>query len=444
MERSILACTDKGFCALLGQPLEGASTTIGLIIGVSIGCGVTTLVCMLCAFADRRRLASLALWCIALSAVLAVTITAPALLIRLVQTHTAPAYSCASADSLQLQTAPSSRAAAVLTVGLTLPCGLLDMLASNQTRGNAGNAMHDRYERFRMASRSWRQLRHDGVDLLYLCEGTPTAAQERTAMRLGFRALVGNVERSEAAGAPTLRGLLRTIESHAQTSLVGFINADLLLFGLSATAHAASRAFGQAPFLLVGKRCSLLPSMVPAQWTAHPGAQPSASALRSACAGRAGAAFAIDWFVFPRGLYPHARWPDIVIGHFHFDNLLLGEAHVACAEVVDATDAVVAVHVDHPSAKSSDRVAGNAHNMRLVPAAQTDPRSIELGDIDTASYWRAVRLDGIADGGRANASDIVRFDRARPKARRCYRSDAEHWAELQVVERARARRASCT
>ncbi len=53
----------------------------------------------------------------------------------------------------------------------------------------------------------------------------------------------------------------------------------------------------------------------------------------------------IDYFVFPRGLY--SEIPPLVIGRVGWDNWLVWKARSEGAAVVDATDAVVAIHQNH-------------------------------------------------------------------------------------------------
>jgi len=61
--------------------------------------------------------------------------------------------------------------------------------------------------------------------------------------------------------------------------------------------------------------------------------------------GRLEGAQAIDYFVFPRGLYP--RMPPFAIGRTAWDNWLLLDAWRRGAAVVDATAAITAIHFNH-------------------------------------------------------------------------------------------------
>lgn len=54
----------------------------------------------------------------------------------------------------------------------------------------------------------------------------------------------------------------------------------------------------------------------------------------------------IDYFVFPRGFYL-GQLPDLVIGRVHWDQWLVWKARAAGAAVVDASEAVMAIHQNH-------------------------------------------------------------------------------------------------
>ena len=61
--------------------------------------------------------------------------------------------------------------------------------------------------------------------------------------------------------------------------------------------------------------------------------------------GKSRGPYAIDYFVFPRGLYQ--QLPPFALGRPRFDNWLIWKARHAGAAVVDATPAVMAVHQNH-------------------------------------------------------------------------------------------------
>jgi hypothetical protein len=160
----------------------------------------------------------------------------------------------------------------------------------------------------RRALESWCAL---GVQVVLLGdeEGVGEAAREAGAVH------VGELERTEH-GTPRLDSALREADRVAEHPLRCFVNADVLLardlLGATRTvAEAAQR------FLIVGQTRE---------------------------DGRLRGAAAIDYFVFPAGLFGDV--PPFAIGRARFDNWLVWRARQE-GVVVDATRAVTAVHQPH-------------------------------------------------------------------------------------------------
>jgi hypothetical protein len=169
---------------------------------------------------------------------------------------------------------------------------------------------------------SWTALGED-VQVLLLGdeEGAGDAAREAGAEHLP------DLARTDR-GTPRLDAAFGAADRAARHGLRCFVNADVILFDdLPAAARAVSER--AESFLIVGQTVDV----------DEPGDRTDALARGE----RRGAA-ALDYFVFPVGLYENV--PPFAIGRACFDNWLVWRARQD-AIVVDATADVVAVHQRH-------------------------------------------------------------------------------------------------
>ncbi len=185
----------------------------------------------------------------------------------------------------------------------------------------------------RNALRSWAALRPRPDVLLF---GDEEGSAEICA-ELGLRH-VPRVARS-ARGAPRLDDLLAQTQTLATTPLAAYVNADIVLLDDFFRAVEAVREF---PCLLVGQRRDL-DVRDPIDF-ADPG---WAGRLRerALAEGRRAGKYGLDYFVFPRGLLREI--PPLTIGRIAWDNWLAYHARASGIPVVDATDAVAAIHQNH-------------------------------------------------------------------------------------------------
>jgi hypothetical protein len=129
-------------------------------------------------------------------------------------------------------------------------------------------------------------------------------------------------------GTPRLDSAFAEADRLARHELRCFVNTDVLLFddllgAASTVAQAASR------FLVVGRTLDI-------------DAPVGRGVARAR--GRPRGAAALDWFVFPAGLYKDV--PPFALGRACFDNWLVWQARQA-GIVVDASHDVVAAHLRH-------------------------------------------------------------------------------------------------
>ena len=270
----------------------------------------------------------------------------------------------------------------------------------------------------RNAIESWLALRHDvQVVLVGDEEGVDEAAR-----RVGVDH-VGGMARNDR-GTPRLDSAFECAATIAEWPLWCFVNADVLLLDdfLPAIERTAS-AFGE--FLLIGE-CRDLD--VAAQ---TPLRDPTVRLQLHELAidrGRLRGYAALDYFVFPKGLFDPV--PPFLIGRACFDNWLVWRARERGRPVVDATQSIVAVHQSHDyshvpggldeayygtEARYNEQLAGGRKHMyslhdathKLYPKGRTLP------------YWGSVfRAREKARAAKAEVDARIAARRARKSLQR--------------------------
>lgn len=137
-------------------------------------------------------------------------------------------------------------------------------------------------------------------------------------------------------GTPLLDDAFRRVDALARHQLRCFVNADVVLLPdlVSAVRRVAS---DHARFLLVGQTRDIA-------LAEEELASLEALRRRAQAAGTARGPAAIDWFVFPAGLFD--PMPPFAVGRAAFDNWMIWKAR-QLGPVIDATEAVVAIHQAH-------------------------------------------------------------------------------------------------
>ena len=142
-------------------------------------------------------------------------------------------------------------------------------------------------------------------------------------------------------GTPLVSDLFAQAQDIADTSLVCYVNADIVLMSDFLTAaRAADNKF--AEFLMIGQRWDV---DVREAWDF--GAPDWQDGLRKLVRQRGNLEdpTGIDYFLFPRGMY--ACVPPFAIGRGTWDNWLVYQSRARGIPVVDATSAVMVVHQNH-------------------------------------------------------------------------------------------------
>ena len=183
----------------------------------------------------------------------------------------------------------------------------------------------------RNALESWKALGDDvQVVLLGDDDGTAEAADACHAER------IPSLSRNEH-GTPRLDDAFRRVDAMARHPLRCFVNADIILLDdfLPAVRRAAAMA---ERFLMVGRSVDV------EDVTAAEAGNPAQLRSRALAAGVGRGAAALDYFVFPSGLF--GELPPFLVGRACFDNWLVWRARQA-GPVIDATRAVLAIHQAH-------------------------------------------------------------------------------------------------
>jgi len=178
---------------------------------------------------------------------------------------------------------------------------------------------------------------------------------------------VGGVERSER-GTPRLDSAFAAAATVARAPLWSLVNADIMLFeDFLPAIDGVAESFEK--FLMIGECRDLAVAGRVRPRNADTRERLRRQALDE---GRLRGCAALDYFVFPRGLFDPL--PPFLIGRASFDNWLVWRARDRGHAVVDATRCVVAIHQSHDYthvAGGKDAVYNGEearYNMRLAGA----------------------------------------------------------------------------
>ena len=187
----------------------------------------------------------------------------------------------------------------------------------------------------RNAISQWTRLRPKPEILLFGDEeGTAEMARE-----FGLRHFP-DVNRNEY-GTALLSDLFEKAHALASHNVLCYANADMMLLGdfMKAVQQVSS---WRDRFLMVGRRTNL-DLDEPAIYES-PGQEGRLRTLASQ-RGQLGIPAAVDYFVFPRALFPTI--PEFAIGRMRWDNWMIWRARGLKVAVVDASAVILAVHQNH-------------------------------------------------------------------------------------------------
>jgi hypothetical protein len=188
----------------------------------------------------------------------------------------------------------------------------------------------------RNALASWK-LAAPGAEVILF--GDEEGAAE-TAGELGIRH-VADVEKVEA-GPKVLRSFFDAAQRMARHEIVCYANCDIVLMEDFATA-VVKVAKEEKDFLMVGRRWDMdMPEPIAFEdcdWIEK-------LRERARLQGAQSSGDWIDYFAFRKGFYL-GKMPEMVIGRVYWDQWLVWKAQRTGAVVVDASEAVMAIHQNH-------------------------------------------------------------------------------------------------
>lgn len=187
----------------------------------------------------------------------------------------------------------------------------------------------------RNAISSWKALGPAARILLIGNEpGTAELADE-----LGV-AYVADIERNEH-GTPMLNDAFAKATQLTETPLLGYVNADVILLPdfLIAVEDLDRQVAGD--FLMIGRRTELALEAFSFEGTSDYEALEKSVDQR----GRLGPVVCKDYFVFRRGQYSDLA--PFSVGRGNWDNWMVASAKERGVPVVDATQAITAIHQNH-------------------------------------------------------------------------------------------------
>jgi hypothetical protein len=170
-------------------------------------------------------------------------------------------------------------------------------------------------------------------------------------------------------GTPLLGPIFARAQELATHDLLCYVNCDILL--LPCFSQAVLRVARTFPkFLMVGRRWNT-PVTQPIEFQRLDWESQIRAFARHS--GRQDPPYAIDYFVFPRGLYDHV--PPFAVGRFYWDHWLAWKPRSMKVPVVDASAAVLAIHQEHgfpghPARRRDERTDAEAKRNRTLAGSR--------------------------------------------------------------------------
>jgi hypothetical protein len=226
----------------------------------------------------------------------------------------------------------------------------------------------------RNAIQSWLLLSRD-VEVILIGDDPGTA---ETAREFGIQH-VKQIERNET-GAKYLSNIFNQAQHLARHAIVAYSNCDIVLMSdfLRAVEEVST---WRDNFLMVGRRWEIDIQQPlefrTSDWETH---------LRNhvLARGKRRSQHAIDYFVFPRGMYGDI--PALVIGRFWWDHWLIWRALSTPVPVVDATARVMAVHQNHDYAYHPQGLHGVWYGREAKANREVAGKGRHLATLDEATH----------------------------------------------------------
>lgn len=180
------------------------------------------------------------------------------------------------------------------------------------------------------------------------------------------------------SGAPVLKQLFRYGSRYTYSGIACYVNADIILTSLFERAvEAVNQHFSKGYFLMVGRRTNWV-RPEPLDFD-DPAWEMTLCDKLSGCSTLFNAA--TDYFVFHSSTFDFSDWPDLYQGRYYWDWWICWHAMQTGIPVVDATEAALVVHQNHPVGHRSWDEDGK-HNMRLTRESEASG-----GDLDSVPFY---------------------------------------------------------
>ena len=226
----------------------------------------------------------------------------------------------------------------------------------------------------RNAIQSWLRLSRD-VEVILIGDDPGTA---ETAHEFGLRH-AKQVERNET-GAIYVSSIFTQAQDLARHAVVAYVNCDMMLMSDFWGAVEQVSAWRDR-FLMVGRRWDV---DIAEPWNFQSADWESRLRDDALTRGTRLTQHAIDYFVFPRGMYREI--PPLVIGRFWWDHWLLWRARSLSVPVVDATAEVMAVHQNHDYAYHPRGFEGVWYGQEAQANRQFAGKGRHLFTLDDATH----------------------------------------------------------
>ena len=230
------------------------------------------------------------------------------------------------------------------------------------------------------AIRSWKEL---GPDVKVMLAGNEDGVAE-AAGRYGLQHLPEI--RQSSFGTYFLSSIFAQARRGSETSLLAYVNADLILMSDFLESAFCVSAEAEA-FVIVGRRWDLDIQ----ESLSFRGEWEDELRREVQQRGRLHSANGSDYFIFPRACFPVL--PDFAVGRSGWDNWMIYYARKERYSVVDASLSICAVHQFHgydhlPGGRSHHRMPESLKNIQLAGGRH---RIFYLGDADYVLEKRSLR-----------------------------------------------------
>ncbi|MGE5313400.1 MAG: hypothetical protein ACM3Q4_01760 [Acidobacteriota bacterium] len=210
---------------------------------------------------------------------------------------------------------------------------------------------------------SWKKFHPEYQIILFGNEeGIAEAAREHGIEH------VPEVRRNEL-GTPLMNAVFEEADRIARFPTLCYVNSDIML--LSDLNEAVRRVCGKERYLMVGQRWNL--DVTERIDFTRPDIDREIR-LRTMQHGGLALLWAMDYFVFPRGMWE--KLPQFAIGRPGWDNWMLYQSRTKRIDLINSSLVVMAVHQNHPPAYTVDGVEAKQNQQTLESTGMTRPYTL--------------------------------------------------------------------